>query len=79
MFGLIGSVKTLSKVLGVGMNVGPYMAYICIYILFLLYTKKRGVFGGPKIFIMSFWHFLSNLALKMADFLKLELFLRPFL
>ena len=28
MFGLIGSVKTLSKVLGVGMNVGPYMAYI---------------------------------------------------
>ena len=28
MFGLIGSVKTFSKVLGVGMNVGPYMAYI---------------------------------------------------
>ena len=27
-FGLIGSVKTFSKVLGVGMNVGPYMAYI---------------------------------------------------
>ena len=28
MFGLIGSVKTFSKVLGVGINVGPYMAYI---------------------------------------------------
>ena len=28
MFGLIGSVKTFSKVLAVGMNVGPYMAYI---------------------------------------------------
>ena len=28
MFGLIGSVKTFLKVLGVGMNVGPYMAYI---------------------------------------------------
>ena len=28
MFGLIGSVKTFSKVLEVGMNVGPYMAYI---------------------------------------------------
>ena len=27
-FGLIGSVKTFSKVLGVGMNVSPYMAYI---------------------------------------------------
>ena len=27
-FGLIGSVKTFSKVLGVGMNVGPYMTYI---------------------------------------------------
>ena len=27
-FGLIGSVKTFSKVLRVGMNVGPYMAYI---------------------------------------------------
>ena len=27
-FGLIGSVKTFSKFLGVGRNVGPYMAYI---------------------------------------------------
>ena len=27
-FGLIGSVKTFSKVLGVDMNVVPYMAYI---------------------------------------------------
>ena len=28
MFALIGSIKTFSKVLGDGMNVGPYMAYI---------------------------------------------------
>ena len=28
MFGLIGSIKSFSKVLGVGMNVGPCMAYI---------------------------------------------------
>ena len=27
-FGIIGSIKTFSKVLGVGMNVGPYMAHI---------------------------------------------------
>ena len=27
-FGLTGSIKTFSKVLGVAMNVGPYMAYI---------------------------------------------------
>ena len=33
---------------------------------FILYTKKRG-----------FWQFLAILAIKMADFLKLELFLRP--
>ena len=39
MFGLIGSVKTFSKVLGVGMNVGPYMAYI-------LYKKKIQNKGG---------------------------------
>ena len=28
MFGLIGSIKTFAKVPGVGMNVGPYVAYI---------------------------------------------------
>ena len=70
MFGLIGSIKTFSKVLGVGMNVGPYIFYP-------LY--KKGGFGGPKNFITSFWHFLAILAIKMADFLKLEVFLRPFL
>ena len=32
---------------------------------------KKGVLGGPKNVIMCFWHFL---AIKMADFLKLELF-----
>ena len=30
MFGLIGSVKTFSKVIGVGMNLGPYIKlFIC--------------------------------------------------
>ena len=28
-------------------------------------------------FIMCFWHCLAILTIKMADFLKLELFLRP--
>ena len=32
-FGLTGSVKTFSKVPGVGMNVGPYMA-LMLYIYF---------------------------------------------
>ena len=60
------------------MNVGPYMAYICIYRFFILYTKK-GVLGVQNIFNMSFWHFLDILAIQMADFLKLELFLIPYL
>ena len=30
------------------MNVGPYMAYICIYRLFYPLYKKGG-FGGPKL------------------------------
>ena len=68
MFGLIGSVKTFSKVLEVGMNVGPNMAYIFVY---RFYTKK-GVLGVQKNFITSFCHFLAILTIKMADFLKLE-------
>ena len=79
MFGLIGSVKTFSKALGVGMNLGPNMAYICIYRLFLSCIQKKGGFGVEKKIITSFWHFLAILAIKMAEFLKLELFLRPFL
>ena len=60
-FGLIGSVKTFSKVLGVGMNVGPYIGYILyIYILFYPLYKKWG-FGGPKFcchdFLAVFGHF----------------------
>ena len=35
--------------------------------------------GVQKDFITSFWHFLAILAIQMADFLKLEVFLRPFL
>ena len=74
MFGLIGSIKTFSKVLGVDMNVGPYMAYILyIKVFFILYTKKSG-FWGKTNFITSFWQFLVILVIKMADFLKLELF-----
>ena len=47
MFGLIGSVKTFSKVLGVGMNVGPYMDYI--YRFFLSFIQKRGFWGSKQI------------------------------
>ena len=53
------------------MNVGPYMAYICIYrYFFLSFIQKKGCFGGPKNLITSFWHFLAILAIKMAEFLK---------
>ena len=47
MFGLIGSIKTFSKVLGVGMNVGPYMAYVLYIQIFYPLYKKWG-FGGLK-------------------------------
>ena len=61
MFGLIGSVKTFSKVLGVGMNVGPYMAYNLYIQVFILYTKKRGFGGSNKIssqvYGFYFWPF----------------------
>ena len=77
MFGLIRSVKTFSKVLGVGKNVGPYMAYILyIYIFFILYTNK-GVWGSKQIsswVSVIFWPFWTS---KWLIFLKLELFLRP--
>ena len=77
-FGLIRSVKTFSKVLGVGMNVGPYMAYIFYIQFFILYTKK-GVLGVQQISSHVSGIFLAILAIKMADFFKLKLFLRPFL
>ena len=70
MFGLIGSVKTFSKVLGVGMNVGPYMAYILYQYGFFYPLYKKGILGVQKNFITSFWHFLAILAIKMADFLS---------
>ena len=47
-FGLIRSIKTFSKVLGVGINVGLYMAYILYILFFILYTKKKGVLGVQK-------------------------------
>ena len=59
-FGLIGSVKTFSKVLGVGMNVGPYMAYILYKkVFFYPLYKKRG-FGGPKKFHHKFLAFFGH-------------------
>ena len=46
MFGLIGSVKTFSKVPGVGMNIGPHIAYVLyIYIFFYPLYKKKGFLG----------------------------------
>ena len=42
-------------------------------------SSKKGVLGVQKKFITSVWLFLAILAIKMADFLKLEHFLRPFL
>ena len=56
MFGLIRSVKTFSKLLGVGMNVGPYMAYIFVYFVFYPLYKK-GDFGGPNKFHQKFLAF----------------------
>ena len=56
-------------VMGVGMNVGPYMVYI---------VYKKGGFWGPNKFHHEFLTFFGNiLTIKMDDFLKLELFLRP--
>ena len=48
MFGLIGSITTFSKVLGVGMNVGPYMAYI-LYVVFFYFIQKKGFWWCKKI------------------------------
>ena len=59
MFGLIGSVKTFSKVLEVGMNVGPYVAYILVYIVFYPLYKKGG-FGGPNKFHHEFMAFFGH-------------------
>ena len=56
---------------------GPYMAYI-LYISFFYPLYKKGVLGVQKM-SSQVSHLLAILAIKMADFLKLELFLRPFL
>ena len=60
------------------MNVAPYMAYVLyIYIFYPLY--KNGVLQVQNFVVTSLWKFLAILAIKMAEFLKLEHFLRPFL
>ena len=44
----------------------------CIYRFFILYTKK-GVWGVQNIFFMSLaGFFFATLAIKMAEFFKLE-------
>ena len=47
------------------------------YILYI-YTKK-GFLRVQNFVIMSLWQFLAILAIKIAEFFKLEHFLRPFL
>ena len=62
MFSIITSVKTFSKVLGVGMNVGPYMGYILYIYVFFLY--KKGGFGDPNKFHHKFLAFLGHFSIK---------------
>ena len=47
------------------------------YILYI-YTKK-GFLRVQNFVILSLWQFLAILAIKIAEFFKLEHFLRPFL
>ena len=77
-FGLIGSVKTFSKVLGVSMNIAPYMAYILYIYIFFYPLYKKGVLGVTNFVVTSLQQLLAILAIKVAEFLKLEHFLRPF-
>ena len=54
------------------MNIGPYMAYSLYIYIFLSIIQKRG-FGGPKCCLhASLMFFLDILAIKMADFLKIQ-------
>ena len=79
-FGLIGSVKTFFKSPGRWHECRPIYGLHFVYIGFFYPLYKKGVFGGPKKFHQRFLaFFLAILAFKMAHFLKLELFLRPFL
>ena len=61
MFGLIGSVKTFSKVLGVDMNVCPYMYGLhFVYIVVMTFIQKRGFWGSKTNSSQvsgSFWPF----------------------
>ena len=69
MFGLIGSIKTFSKVLAVGMNVGPYMAYILYILFFLSFIQKKG-FGGPNKFHQEFMAFFGHFDHQNGCFFK---------
>ena len=61
------------------MSIAPFMAYVFVYIdVFILYIK-RGFWGSNIFFVTSLQQFLAILAIKMAEFLKLEHFLRSFL
>ena len=55
MFVLIGSIKTFSKVLEVGMNVGPYMVYILYIVFFLSFIQKRVFRGSQGSHIPKLW------------------------
>ena len=60
------------------MKVAHIWPMFCIYRFFILYIKKG--FWGSKISLSQVSsRFLAILAIKMAEFLKLEHFLRPFL
>ena len=79
MFSLIRSIKTFFKSPGCWHECRPIWAIFCIYIFFfILLYKKKGGFGGPNKISSRvsgiFWHILT---IKITDFLKLELFLRP--
>ena len=51
----------------------------CLYRFVYPLYKKNGVLGVNIFAVTSVWRFLAILAIKMAEFLKVEHFLRPFL
>ena len=65
MFGFIRSIKTFSKVPGVGMNVWPMFF---IYRFLLSFIQTKGLLGVQSIVVTSLQRVLAILAIKMADF-----------
>ena len=49
------------------MNIGPYMAYFCLY-GFLFFIQKKKVLWVQNVVFMNFWCFLAILSIKMAEF-----------